>query len=164
MNKKKVILSLGGNQEYTLNSFKFALKEIEKSVGNILKSSSLYSSGAWGFNEETPAFLNQVIEIETLLSPQEVLINTQKIENKLGRLPKTKKEYESRIVDIDILFYEQFITTSKTLTIPHYLIHKRRFILVPLLEISPNFIHPVFQKTIKKLLLQCEDTLKVLKI
>ena len=164
MNKKKVILSLGGNQEHTLNSFNLALNEMEKSIGKIIKISSLYSSEAWGFNTKTPPFLNQVIEIETLLSPQEILIKTQEIEHNLGRLPKTKKEYESRIVDVDILFYEQLITTSKTLTIPHKLIHKRRFILIPLLEISPNFTHPIFQKTIKKLLLQCEDTLEVIKL
>lgn len=163
MNKKNVIISFGGNKKETLRSFELALQEIKKSIGEVLTQSSIYSTEAWGFNKKEQSFLNQVILIKTTLSPEEVLNKTQEIEIKLGRISKTKKGYESRIIDIDILFYEQLITTSKTLTIPHYLIHKRRFILVPLEEISPNFVHPVFQKTIKKLLLQCKDTLEVTK-
>lgn len=164
MNKKNVIISFGGNKNETLESFKLAILEIEMLIGEVLNKSNVYSTEAWGFYNKEQSFLNQVILIKTTLSPEEVLNKTQEIEIKLGRLPKTKKGYESRIIDIDILFYEQLITTSKTLTIPHYLIHKRRFILVPLEEILPNFVHPVFQKTIKKLLLQCKDTLEVIKL
>lgn len=164
MSKKKVILSLGGNQPDTLNSFLLCSNKIESLIGSITKKSSIYTSEAWGFKEETPLFYNQVIEVSTQLTPQEVLKKTQHLETELGRKSKTKNEYESRIIDIDILFYEQFTTSSKTLTIPHYLIHERRFILVPLLEILPNFTHPVFQKTIKQLLLQCKDTLEVKKL
>lgn len=164
MEKKKVILSLGGNKASTLKSFNLSYEKIELLIGRITKKTSIYTSEAWGFSKETASFYNQVIEIETLLSPKEVLKKTQLIENELGRTSKTKNQYESRIIDIDILFYEQFIIKSKTLTIPHYLIQERRFILVPLLEIFPNFVHPVFQKTIKQLLLQCEDALEVNKL
>lgn len=164
MNKHSVLLSLGGNQKDTKIIFEKSLIEIEQSIGEVIKKSSLYTSEPWGFDESVPLFYNQVIEVLTTCNPEELLKKTQEIETKLGRLLKTKTTYESRIIDIDILFYEQVVINTKSLVIPHYLIHKRRFILLPLLEIHPNFIHPVFQKTINKLLLQCEDTLEVIKI
>lgn len=149
-----IILSLGGNEKETKQSFENAILLIETNIGEINLKSKIYTSEAWGFKEKTAAFLNQIIEIETVLLPKEILLKTQEIEKKLGRTTKSiSANYQDRIIDIDILFYENLIFKSPQLTIPHYLLHKRKFILEPLSEILPNFMHPLLNKTIKNLLL-----------
>ena len=159
-----IILSLGGNKTHTLTAFNDSMKELNNRVGEVLKKSSVYYTQAWGFKNDAPNFYNQVVELKTKLLPHEILLITQQIELELGRENKTTNEYESRLIDIDILFCEDVIIDKPKLVIPHYLIHKRKFILIPLSEILANFVHPIFQKSIKELLLGCEDDLEVKKL
>lgn len=157
----KAYISLGGNKPNSNVVFEEVLVLINSEIGQIIKKSSIYSSEAWGFDKQTDVFINQVIEVETSFSPFELLKTTQFIEKKSGRLKKTRIAYEDRVIDIDILFFNDEIINSRKLTVPHGLLHMRNFILTPLNEISPNFVHPVFQKSINKLLLQCKDNLGV---
>lgn len=164
-NKHLVVLSFGGNQEETLSCFEQAVFFIEKKIGKITTTSSLYATKAWGMEKDTPDFLNQVIILSTHLKPKKLLKATQKLEKKLGRKAKSKNEnYENRPIDIDLLFFGDRIIEKKKLIVPHYLLHTRKFILEPLSEIIPDYIHPVLKKTIKELLLCCKDELAVTKL
>ncbi len=142
------ILLLGGNLGNIQQNFKKAKDLISEQTGVIQSESSLYESKAWGF-DTNELFLNQAIQIETSLSPVELLNITQNIEKSIGRKSKTKdQEYSSRLIDIDILFFNDEIIKSKRLTIPHPRLHLRNFTLAPLNEIMPNFTHPELNKTI----------------
>lgn len=94
---------------------------------------------------------------ETPLSPWSLIFEIKKIESKMGRKIKKKEVYEDRIIDIDIIFYENLVINSKTLSIPHPLMHKRKFVILPSLEIIPYWRHPVFKKTLKELYQDFED-------
>lgn len=149
----QVVLSFGGNKNGTLDSFKKALVFLHERVGEVVLKSSVITTPAWGFEEKTNDFLNQIIVIETTIAPKELLKVTQKIEIELGRKPKLfENKYEDRVIDIDILFHENLILKTTKLTVPHKFVKERRFILEPMSEILPNFIHPVFNKTIQELL------------
>jgi 2-amino-4-hydroxy-6-hydroxymethyldihydropteridine diphosphokinase len=106
--------------------------------------------------------LNQVLKVKTSLTPQELIDEILKIEKSLGR--ERQEKYGPRLIDIDILFFDNEVIKSKSLTIPHPQLHNRRFVLVPLNEIAPRFIHPVLKKSIAQLLLECPDKLDVNKI
>jgi 2-amino-4-hydroxy-6-hydroxymethyldihydropteridine diphosphokinase len=108
-------------------------------------------------------FWNQVLEIETILSAEEVLEQTQLIENEMGRIRKSN-QYDSRIIDIDILFYGEDIIQLPNLVIPHPRIQERKFVLMPLNEVATEMKHPVLRKTICQLLAECTDPLRVEKI
>lgn len=153
----KVFLSLGsdlGNKRENLNK---AISEIELSIGEINTISGIYETEAWGF-ESKSNFLNQVILIETEIDPFHLIHSCLDIERKMGRERKQTGYYESRVIDIDILFYGESIVDDDNLTIPHQHLHKRRFILEPLNEIAPDFIHPLLGKSISELLAACDDT------
>ena len=107
-------------------------------------------------------FLNQVIIINNKLNPEETMEAILEIESKMGRI-RTQKN-APRIIDIDILFFNKEIINTKNLTIPHTLMQERNFVMFPLNELSPNFIHPVFKKNIHRLLRSCKDKLAVNKI
>ena len=130
---------------------------------NILKllSSNLYATAAWG-NTSQPDFLNQVIKIATHLAAAETLAIILSIEKNMGRIRTTKNA--PRIIDIDILFFNNEIINQSDLIVPHPEIQNRRFVLTPLQEIAPQMIHPVLNKTIEQLLSQCPDQLAVKKI
>jgi 2-amino-4-hydroxy-6-hydroxymethyldihydropteridine diphosphokinase len=149
-------LLLGGNVGNTREFITLACSSIEDIVGHITLASSLYESEPWGFSSNQN-FINQVVEINTELSAPELLEICKTIEKKLGRETKTTNTYKSRVVDIDILFFNSTITTLPELTIPHPRLHLRRFTLEPLAEIIPNFIHPVLKLSVKKLLDSCND-------
>ncbi len=153
-------LLLGGNIGETSVLINNATELIELLCGRILKRSSLYQSESWGFKSENP-FLNQVILIETTLEPEELLKTILSIEQKMGRERNATGAYQSRLIDIDILFYENIIINTETLKIPHPLLHKRRFTLMPLNEIAKDYIHPVLLKSINQLLTDCDDELIV---
>lgn len=138
-----------------------ALNAIEETVGVTKKKSSVYHTAAWGKTDQPP-FYNQVIEIETSLTPQKVLDALLTIEQKMGR--KRNEKWGERIIDIDILFYGDKIIETKVLTIPHPQLANRRFTLVPLTEIAPDIIDPKRQKKIKELLAICPDYLDVEKV
>jgi 2-amino-4-hydroxy-6-hydroxymethyldihydropteridine diphosphokinase len=158
---KNVFLGIGTNLGDRENNLEDALAQIEKFIGQILMTSSVYETEAWGFYTKD-MFLNMVVKVETLLNPNELLENTQMIESLLGRV-RGKKRYVSRLIDIDILFYADLHLVNENLKIPHPLLHKRKFVLVPLCEIAPEIIHPVLQKTAVEMLEICEDKSEVKK-
>jgi 2-amino-4-hydroxy-6-hydroxymethyldihydropteridine diphosphokinase len=158
---KKVYLGLGSNLGKRESNLAEACAMIEKHIGQIVKSSSFYETEPWGFNSDD-RFLNTVIESETKLSPSGVLETILKIETFLGRR-RSEEQYSSRVIDIDILFYEDLIIDEVSLKIPHPHLHKRMFVLVPLCEIAPQLIHPVFNKSIASMVESCEDRSKVRK-
>ena len=117
---------------------------------SIIRTSAFYETEPWNMNSKT-WFVNAVVEVKTSLSPEALLEECQRIESQLGRTPKTSTEYEDRTIDIDILFYGKEIINEENLTIPHKFVHLRAFTLVPLLELIPDFEHPVLHKTIAEL-------------
>jgi 2-amino-4-hydroxy-6-hydroxymethyldihydropteridine diphosphokinase len=127
-------------------------------IGTILESSNIYETAAWG-KEDQPDFLNQVVRLTTHLDPQTLIETLLWIEITLGRQRKVK--WGERIIDLDILFYENEIVNDENLTIPHPGIPLRRFTLLPLNEIAPQLMHPVLNKTIEQLLSECPDQLEV---
>jgi 2-amino-4-hydroxy-6-hydroxymethyldihydropteridine diphosphokinase len=158
---KNVFLGIGTNLGDRENNLENALVEIEKLIGWVIKTSSVYETEPWGFHTKDK-FLNMVVKVETVLNPNELLEYIQKIESVLGRV-RGKKRYSSRMIDIDILFYDDLHEEDKKLIIPHPLLHKRKFVLIPLCEIASEFIHPVLKKTMSELLEICEDYSEVKK-
>ena len=155
----EVILLTGGNLGDRMQFLQNAKKAIEDKVGSVIQSSPIIKSKAWGF-DSIDYFLNQVLIVKTSLNAIEVLDNIQEIERKLGRIRKSE-QWVSRLIDIDILFYNNEILISERLTIPHKHIQNRRFTLFGLNFIAPKYIHPQLNKTIHQLLMNCTDNLKV---
>ncbi|MEI8084884.1 MAG: 2-amino-4-hydroxy-6-hydroxymethyldihydropteridine diphosphokinase [Paludibacter sp.] len=145
-----VYLGLGTNLGNKVQNLQFAINNISQELGKLLVQSTFYASKPWGFESKND-FLNAVILIETPLTPKELLTKTQELELRQGRTIKTNKEFKDRIIDIDILLYDNIILNEPRLKIPHQLMHLRDFVLIPLLEIAPNLIHPVLMKTIQEL-------------
>jgi len=157
--KNNVLILLGSNKGNRMSLLKRATQHIEKRTGQVIKKSSVYETAPWGF-QSVSNFLNQVLLIETTLRPLELLHQLLQIEVELGR-NRNSNQYESREIDIDILFYDQIRFASKDLQIPHPKILDRKFTLVPLIEIAGDFIHPEYNETIANLARKCKDTLKV---
>ncbi|WP_104380810.1 2-amino-4-hydroxy-6-hydroxymethyldihydropteridine diphosphokinase [Sphingobacterium sp. HMA12] len=157
----KIFILLGTNLGDRLRQLSQAKQALEKQVGEILIASSIYETAAWGV-EEQPAFLNQVILINTVLSPIECLNCTQQIELDLGRV--RLKKWGQRAIDIDLLYFNDETINYPNLIIPHPFISERRFTLEPLAEIAPDYIHPVYKKNNVSLLRNCKDKLPVKKI
>jgi 2-amino-4-hydroxy-6-hydroxymethyldihydropteridine diphosphokinase len=153
---KIVFLGIGTN----LGSREGNLEQAVVGIGNfparVLQSSSLYETEPWGFQAQEK-FLNMVVKIETDLTPDALLEKILNLESKLGRIRGTER-YESRPIDIDILFYDDLVINEDHLKIPHPLLHERKFVLIPLCEINPGLKHPVLGKTMSDLLQICEDT------
>ena len=160
----RVYILLGGNLGDVKNIFLSANFKISKNIGEITAKSHLYASPPWGFESEND-FLNQVIEVMTPLSAIEVLSETQSIESDLGRVRNPKAtNFESRKIDIDLLYFNQDVINTDNLIIPHYALKDRKFTLLPLVEIAPEYIHPVHQKNNAELLESCKDQNPVKKI
>jgi len=154
----EVYLLTGGNIGNRLDYLLKAKEQIKKRCGSIVQESSVYETAAWG-KEDQGAFLNQVLKIETNLHPEEVLKTILEIEEHLGR--KRQLKYGPRIIDIDILFFDDDIINQHTLKVPHPQMQNRRFVLVPLNEIAPAKIHPSLHKTMAQILAECPDPLAV---
>ena len=152
----KAILLLGGNKPYTLEVFSKVEQLILQEVGVIVEKSSNYGSKPWGF-EADHDFLNRVIEIETSLSPSELLDKAMQIETMMGRQRTPSLGYTSRSIDIDILFYADVIIDLPELIIPHPRLHLRRFTLLPLVEKWSQLEHPVLHKSMRELLKDSPD-------
>jgi 2-amino-4-hydroxy-6-hydroxymethyldihydropteridine diphosphokinase len=153
-----VYLILGTNLGDREKNFIHTKAKLTSTCGNIIKQSLIYQTAPWGKTNQ-PNFLNQVIILKTLLGAQALLQALLQIETDMGRIRMDK--YGERIIDIDILFYNGDIIHSENLIIPHPHLHKRKFVLIPLAEIVPNKIHPVFKVSVKKLLQNCIDDLEV---
>jgi 2-amino-4-hydroxy-6-hydroxymethyldihydropteridine diphosphokinase len=152
-------LLLGANLEDPKKQLAAAVQAIQEQIGTIVQQSSIYITESWGTEEKQPDYLNQVLAVQSEWSAQEVLQKTQRIEEKLGRV--RHKKWEARVIDIDILFYEDAIIDLPNLKIPHPLFQERNFAMVPMNEIAPNYIHPVFNKNITELLRESSDDLAV---
>lgn len=148
-------LSLGGNLGNTREIFEQTYPLIEKKIGRILQKSSLYQTAAWGITDQAD-FLNQVIEIETTQNPEEILTNLLAIELHFGRVRDIK--WGPRSIDLDLLLFGNQQVNTPHLTLPHPRIQDRKFILIPLVEIAPNTLHPILGKSVKELLALTTDT------
>ena len=162
-----VVLLIGGNQGDRVKNMVRALSYIGYRIGTVSLLSSLYETEPWGFEAEQN-FLNQAVVVDTDMTAHEVLEEALRIEKELGRVREgglvgsrsgTERStmYSSRPMDIDLIFFNSEIVETADLQLPHPRMHLRRFVLVPLEEIMPDFQHPKFRKTIHQLLEECED-------
>lgn len=144
-------LALGTNIGNKRRNMITAAALLAERVGDVLALSGFYETEPWGFQSEN-TFLNAALRLETSLSPLELLKATQQIEAEMGRTQKSNGTYHDRIIDIDILLYDDLILQTPELILPHPLMQDRRFVMEPLLEIAPSVVHPVFKKTIVSLI------------
>ena len=154
-------LLIGGNLGNRKENLSKAVSLINEQCGSLTRSSSIYETEAWG-NTDQPSFLNQALEISTSLNARQLMRKVLKIEEEMGRVRKEK--LGPRIIDIDILLFENEIHDLRFLKIPHPEMQNRRFVLAPLAEINSTLQHPVLKKTIAELLEECPDNLEVKKI
>jgi len=156
------ILLMGGNTGDVRMVFEKAIEMMKKKGWIIQKASSVYSSVSWGYASKN-IYYNQAIEIKTILEAETLLDQLLEIEKDLGRIRDQTTGYSDRNIDIDMIFYDDQVIETPRLTIPHPRMHVRNFCLVPVHEILPEFIHPVFNKTIADLLWESPDTSEVKK-
>jgi 2-amino-4-hydroxy-6-hydroxymethyldihydropteridine diphosphokinase len=144
-----VYIGIGSNVGNRESNCRMAIERLNEKGIEVKKTSSMYETEPWGFKDQ-PKFINMVIEAETRLEPERLLIVLKDIEKEMGR--KETVKWGPRIIDLDILFYNDKIINQDELQIPHPYLHKRDFVLVPLSEIAPNKTHPILKKTIKELM------------
>lgn len=159
----EVYLCLGGNLGNCIENLHAACVLIEKHAGQVVQRSSIYQSQAWGMRQ-APDFFNRVVKINTLLSAEALWQVLLDIEKTLGRERTTLDGYQNRLIDIDILFFNQDHLDTADLQIPHPRLHLRKFVLEPLQEIDPDLVHPVLHKTITQLLAACTDNGEIKKL
>jgi 2-amino-4-hydroxy-6-hydroxymethyldihydropteridine diphosphokinase len=152
-------LSLGTNQGNKLDNLQQAINLISDKVGHVQKISSVYKTASWGFSGCD--FYNICIEVATQLAPEKVLETVLNIEDELGRLRTNSSAYENRSIDIDILLFNNEVLFSKTLIVPHSKMLARKFVMVPLVEIAPNTLHPLEQKPLNSCLQNCNDASEI---
>lgn len=158
----QTFILLGSNLGDRKLNLDYALDLIGRLIGTVQKQSAVYETAPWGV-EDQPTFYNRVLEVETLMNPDQLINDLQYIEDKLGR-ERGGTHWGARIIDIDVLYFEDRIIRTQKLTVPHPEMHKRRFTLLPLIEIAPDFIHPVLMKSSQELLETCPDELEVQKL
>ncbi|MEO7984583.1 MAG: 2-amino-4-hydroxy-6-hydroxymethyldihydropteridine diphosphokinase [Bacteroidota bacterium] len=157
----KAYLLTGANLGDREKNLATARAFIQQQCGNINRMSSLYETAPWGITDQ-PSFLNQALEIDTLLNARQLIRRVLKIEKGMGRVRQEK--YGPRIIDIDILLFNQERHNYQFLKLPHPELQNRRFALLSLAQIAPGYLHPVLNKTIKELLEECKDEGEVKKI
>ena len=144
-----IYLALGTNLGDRLVNLRAAINALPPDI-NVLAESKIYETPPWGY-EDQPTFLNMAVKCETDLDAASLLKRLKQIEVEVGRVESFR--WGPRQIDIDILFYDDLILESESLTIPHPRLHERAFVLIPLADIAVDFVHPVLNKTIKELLL-----------
>ncbi|OUV70035.1 MAG: 2-amino-4-hydroxy-6-hydroxymethyldihydropteridine diphosphokinase [Flavobacteriales bacterium TMED123] len=149
-----IFLQLGSNMGEREAYLQTAIALIAEEIGSIQKRSKVYESVPWGVENQNN-YLNQVIQIKSDFSAEDVLEKVLQIEHKIGRIRNEK--WGERIIDIDILFFNDLIIEKEGICIPHIHLHNRKFVLIPLNEIGTNFMHPKYNKTISELLINCKD-------
>ncbi len=155
------ILLIGGNLGNRTDHLQRAVHLINQQAGQVTKVSALYETAPWG-NVQQPDYLNQALQIATLLEPLSLLHAVMEIERVIGRIRQEK--WGARVIDIDIIFYNDAIVSLPELKLPHPRMQYRRFVLAPLNEIAPDWIHPVLQQPVSALLAACKDDLPAHKI
>ena len=158
----QVIFSLGSNQGNRLENIEHCIDLLHKEVGTVVKVSSLFESDSWGFSSDS--FYNCAVLIHTHKNPQKLLKNILKVEKKLGRIRTESSEYQPRVIDVDMISFDDEVVESESLQIPHKHLQDRLFVLLPMKEILPDWTHPISQKTISHILKDCEDKGSCVKI
>ncbi len=158
-----VYLGLGSNMGNRKAQLHLAAELITKTIGKVASSSHFYETQPWG-NPDQDTFINQVLMVNTTLDPRDILKEITKIEREMGRTRKENEKWGPRPIDIDILLYGKRIIRDKGLEIPHPELHKRAFVLVPLMELAPDYVHPILKKQIDELFISCEDPSEVIRL
>ncbi|MBF4508515.1 2-amino-4-hydroxy-6-hydroxymethyldihydropteridine diphosphokinase [Flavobacterium sp. JLP] len=151
----QVVLSIGSNQGNRLENIESCINLIHQEVGTVIKVSKLYETPAWGF--ESDAFYNCALLLHSTSSAQKILNQVLKVEKQLGRIRSNQQGYQSRIIDVDLIVFDDEIIESEKLQIPHPLMQNRNFVLLPMQDLKLDWKHPVFQKSISELIANSPD-------
>jgi len=152
----KVIAGMGSNLGDRFSALERAMELIREEAGEITAVSSVWETEPWGFDADEQ-FLNMVIVLQTTLEPKRFIQLFRSIEGRMGRKKSGGGKYESRVIDLDILFWDDRVISMPGLEVPHPKLHSRRFVLEPLLEVAPEVIHPVTGLTVAEMLQFCDD-------
>jgi len=158
ISKHKAVIHFGSNKGHRVNKLQKAIHLMEERLGDCIHKSRIYQTAPWG-NVKQQDFLNQAIILETYLAPIQLLEQLLGIEEEMGR--KRKLHWGPRLIDLDLVLYDDIVFQNDFLTIPHPRMHIRNFVLIPLLDIIPDWKHPVFHQTMRELLAWCPDDLEV---
>ena len=158
----QVILSLGSNQGNRLENIERCIDLLHQEVGTVVKVSSLFESDSWGFSSDS--FYNCAVLIHTHKNPQKLLKNILKVEKKLGRIRTESSDYQPRVIDVDMISFDDEIIESESLQIPHKHLQDRLFVLLPMMEVVSDWTHPISQKSISDILKDCKDEGNCVKI
>ena len=153
--QNQIVLAIGSNDGDRLKNIQHAIENIHNEVGTVVKISKLYETPAWGFDSEP--FYNCALVMNSLQSAQDILEKVLQIETKLGRIRSDSNHYQSRVIDIDVIAFNEDIISTENLIVPHPLMQERLFVLVPMIDLNLDWRHPILQKYLPELLKISED-------
>src|SRR5678816_3503136 len=152
MDEYNVYLALGSNLGNRAANLKEAINSLSPQM-EVKAKSKVYETPPWGYTEQEK-FYNQVLRVQTYLEPESLLKHLKRLEVALGR--KASFQNGPRVIDIDILFYDDRVVNTPVLDIPHPHVHERGFVLLPLMDIAPDYVHPVKQRSVREMLAGCD--------